>query len=230
MRQKNIGRIGGIFPPEPLPRQKNGWTRRIAGRGDDLRHMMSGRCGIMLAIRDRLPGDARRMAYLPAYTCETVSGCFVKSGYRVMYYDVTPECRPLYDRTVLDEISLFLACGYYGFSTMDESFAADCRGRGIGVIFDATHSAFSEGGISPSAHYVAASLPKWFPVACGGIALKRDGAFVPDPASPHPEHLALRHSYLESMKRADAKKEDAPEAATGIFWDAETLLREIYGV
>lgn len=225
MNQSNKGRIGGVFAPEVLPAEENGLFQQFTRPGDDLRHMMSGRCGIMLGIQDWMTKDNRRVAYLPAYTCETVSHCFVKSGYRILYYDLDRDLTPLYDNAVLDEISLFLACGYFGFATYSEEFAQQCRNRGIGVLVDATHSIFTQGGISASAHYMAASLRKWLPVACGGVALKRDGDFAVSPAPLHQQHLTLRYAYLDQaaeMGRGDMKP------AQDVFWDAELLLREIY--
>jgi hypothetical protein len=220
--------IGGVFAPEPLPEKSNTLIAHLKRPDDDLRHMMSGRCGIMLGIEDWMKQDSRRVAYLPAYTCETVSGCFVKSGYIVRYYDFDRNLKPLYDPALLAEISLFLACGYYGFVTMEEAFARQCRERGVGVIFDATHSLFTTGGIPASAHYMTASLRKWFPVACGGVAVKYGGRFGAEPHPLHERHLELRYAYLDSA-RCVREGNAPPDTATDAFWDAELLLRDIYG-
>ncbi|MDL2327775.1 hypothetical protein LJC64_03880 [Ruminococcaceae bacterium OttesenSCG-928-A11] len=223
-------KIGGLFPLESLPPQENGLFDSLCRPGDDLRHVMSGRCGIMMAIEDFMPGDTKRVAYLPAYTCETVSGCFVKSGYDVLYYDVDRQLRPLYDEVALESISLLLVCGYYGFATFDPAFAEACRARGIGVICDATHSLFTEGGVPAAAHYVAGSLRKWLGVPCGGFAIKRGRAFAKEPTPLHDTHLRHRYRCFALTEKAMAERDEVLlEQASAAFWDAEMLLRDIYG-
>ena len=68
--------------------------------------------------------DQRRVAYLPSYTCETVTGCFVKANYEIYYYDVDEHLVPQFDETLIDKIS-FLITGYYRFSTFDPEFVAE---------------------------------------------------------------------------------------------------------
>lgn len=119
--------IGGAFPPEKMPAKSNDLESFLVGDKDDLKYMMSGRCGIMMALKDILLTDKKRVAYLPAYTCETVSGCFVRLGYQLRYYDVNRDMQPLYDENQLANISVFLLCGYYGFATFDNAFANLCR-------------------------------------------------------------------------------------------------------
>lgn len=222
-----FGRIGGSFVPHPVPAQENGFLASLIRPGDDLRHMMSGRCGIMLAIRDFMRGDDRRVAYLPAYTCETVSGCFYRLGYRVTYYDVDRALRPLHDERALGEISLALFCGYYGFKTFDEPFIRACAERGIGTILDATHSLFTADGVSEWAQYVAGSVRKVLPVACGGVAIKRGGRFGVESEPIHEEHVRRRYAYFEGL--ANAGDEAALDRAAERFWDSELMLREVYG-
>ena len=214
---------------EPVPKQENGLLAATA-RGGDLRHLMSGRCGIMLAIAEIAKQDTKRVAYLPAYTCETVSGCFVKSGYEIIYYDVDTKLHPQYDESLLDRISLFLACGYYGFVTFEEQFASLCRASGVVVLCDATHSLFSAGGVPKSAHYMAVSLRKWLPVPAGGLAVKYHGQFQASPVQVHSKHLEMRRQSLTmAQKAAETQDEALLKEATTIFWDAEMLLRRVYG-
>ena len=113
--------IGGFFPFGKMQEKENGYFERVCPGAGDVRHLMSGRCAIYLCLQDSLLTDTRKTAYLPAYTCETVSGCFVKAGYQIYYYDVDETLTPLFDRSLIDKISFLLICGYYGFSTYDDS-------------------------------------------------------------------------------------------------------------
>lgn len=221
--------IGGFLWEESTPKEINSLLAALATPEDDVRHMMSGRCAITLAIEDWMRTDTRQVAYLPAYTCETVSGCFEKKGYRILYYDVDKQLQPLYDETVLDKISLFLACGYFGFPTFTEEFADSCAERGIGVITDATHSVFTKGGIPAASHYVACSFRKWLGVPCGGLAVKKGGSFAVEATPPHQQHVQLRYSSMEMRKKAMAEgNTEKAQQAVDLFWKAELLLRQVY--
>lgn len=223
--------IGGLLAPEPLDSVDNGLLTTLVGEKDDVRHMMSGRCGILLAIEDWMQTDDKRVAYLPAYTCETVSGCFVKAGYEIYYYDIDQQLRPQYDDAMLEKVSLVLVCGYYGFVTFDEKWIQRCEERGIAVILDATHSVFSQGGASRSARYLAASFRKWMSIPAGGIAIKRDGQFLLDPIAVEPKHIALRNQCMEMADQAVRQQDmEAWEKANDLFWDAEMYLRDVFDI
>ena len=73
--------IGGFFPYEELQKEENGYIDLVCPDAGDVRHLMSGRCAIYLCLQDSLLTDPKKAAYLPAYTCETVSGCFVTVSY-----------------------------------------------------------------------------------------------------------------------------------------------------
>ena len=73
--------IGGFFPYEKNSSETNGYLDLVCPDAGDISHLMSGRCAIYLCLQDSMLTDTKRTAYLPAYTCETVSGCFVKAGY-----------------------------------------------------------------------------------------------------------------------------------------------------
>ena len=64
--------IGRMFPLEETGTEIRDYPRSL---GADVRFCMSGRCAIYLCLLDILRRDEKRVAYLPAYTCETVIGC-----------------------------------------------------------------------------------------------------------------------------------------------------------
>jgi hypothetical protein len=191
---------------------------------------MSGRCALYYCLLDLKPEDKKRIAYLPAYTCETVIAPYKKAGYTLCFYDVSPETlTPRFDRNLIPRISVLGLCGYYGFSSYNRDFVGECADAGIVVIQDITHSAFSADGIEGQARYIAGSLRKWMGIPCGGIALKRQGRFTPSLLPPDEEHIAGRLSCFEEQGRVLAGERGASEEkASGIFWKTEMRLRGMF--
>jgi hypothetical protein len=191
---------------------------------------MSGRCALYYCLLDLKPEDKKQAAYLPAYTCETVIAPYKKAGYTLFFYDVSPESLcPRFDRELIPRISLLGLCGYYGFSSYDRDFVAECVNAGITVVQDITHSAFSADGIDGRARYVAGSLRKWLGIPSGGIALKRQGRFAPALLPPEEEHIAGRLPCFEEQRCFLAGEKGArEERVSDIFWKTELRLRDIF--
>ncbi len=213
-------KIGGAFPFLPLPQEENHFLSSLTPENGDLRYTMSGRCGIYFALMDLQKTDTRKVAYVPIYTCETVLAPFHKAGYRLMFYDINKDMTPIFDPAVLDQISVISICGYYGFSSYDRDFVAECSRRGIAVIEDTTHSVFSEDGIDPHCDYVAGSFRKWIGVSCGGFVIKTKGTFSDELMTPDADHLRWRKQCL-SIEEATKEKDD-------LFWKSEMQLRQIF--
>ena len=138
--------IGGFFPYEETSGAETNYAIRMCPSATDMKHLMSGRCAIYYCLQDSMLTDQRRVAYLPSYTCETVTGCFVKANYEIYYYDVDEHLVPQFDETLIDKISFLLITGYYGFSTFDSEFVRKCRHHGVTVMQDTTHTALSPSG------------------------------------------------------------------------------------
>lgn len=201
--------IGGFFPYEKNSSETNGYIDLVCPDAGDVRHLMSGRCAIYFCLQDSMLTDTKRTAYLPAYTCETVSGCFVKAGYKIYYYDVDHSLVPQFDDSLIDKISFLLICGYYGFSTFDTDFVRACRNSGVTVMQDTTHTAFSPSGPCPDTDYIAVSLRKWMGVASGGLAFKRAGRFGVSPVPADEEHLKIRDSALRIREEYERTEDEA---------------------
>lgn len=221
--------IGGFFPYGKTAPSVNGYIELACPDAGDVKHLMSGRCAIYLCLQDSMLTDKKRTAYLPAYTCETVSGCFVKAGYEIYYYDVDQHLVPEFDETLIDQISFLLICGYYGYNTFDEEFVKKCRSKGVTVMQDTTHTAFSPVGACPHTDYVAVSLRKWMGVISGGLAIKRKGQFNVSPIPAHDVHLEIRDKALR-MREAYERTGDESlnKESADAFWSAEWMLREIF--
>lgn len=221
--------IGGFFPFDDMPKQENGYLELTCKDAGDVQHLMSGRCAIYFCLQDSLLTDTKKTAYLPSYTCETVTGCFVKAGYSILYYDIDEHLVPVFDEGLIDEISFLLICGYYGFITFDLDFVKKCRRRSVTVMQDTTHTAFSPVGACPETDYIAVSLRKWMGVTSGGIAIKRSGKFQVSPISIHEKHLEIRNKALGKRRDYEATGDEIlKKVSYDAFWEAEWMLREIY--
>lgn len=224
--------IGGYFPRINLPSSPNGFLESLTPQGGDLQYFMSGRCGIYHVLSDYKKRDSKQVAYVPLYTCETVLAPFHKAGYELIFYDFDQNMAPIFDPSVLDRISLISICGYYGFSTYDRSFVAECSRRGICVLEDVTHSVFSSDGIDPHCDYIAGSFRKWIGVSCGGFAIKRYGSFFEKPMPFQPEHVTWRKECLSLKENWDAyssqKQQELSSLGTELFWKSEMQLRQIF--
>ena len=218
--------IGGFFPIKKESFKDSFFDS--VGRDDwDLCFTMSGRCGIYHALNDLKTSDTVRLAYLPAYTCETVLAPYKKAGYQLAFYEVARDMTPVFDEQMLSRISVLSLCGYYGFCNYDRTFVKRCRDHGIVVIEDTTHSIFSADGIDENCDYIVGSLRKWLGVPAGGFAIKTGGPFTVPLLPAHRQHLDLRRSSMQLKENRSEAPADLT-AATQIFWDAEMMLRTMF--
>lgn len=226
-------KIGGYFTHETCLQEENHFFESITPAGGDFRFMMSGRCGNYYALQDICLSDKKRVAYVPAYTCETVLAPFDKAGFEMVFYPVSKtRLTPVFDPAMLEKISVISLCGYYGFSTYSQDFVRQCHERGIIVLEDTTHSIFSSDGISPYCDYVVGSLRKWIGVPAGGFAIKTRGRFTLPASEPNQTHLNMRADSMRTKARLsstdDPQTEQELAEAAARFWDAELMLREIF--
>jgi hypothetical protein len=223
-------RVGGLFCLEDAGEQGSAGGGDFFDRlgGEDRRLCLSGRCAIYYCLLDLKQRDDKRVAYLPAYTCETVIAPYKKAGYSLLFYDVSPDgLRPQFNRELIPRISVLGLCGYYGFSLYDRSFVEDCVAAGAAVIHDVTHSVFSGDGIEPRAAYIAGSLRKWIGIPSGGFAVKRRGTFTLPLRPPEEEHIRGRLACFEARAQV-LRQEGTEDRVNEIFWDTELRLRRIF--
>lgn len=225
-------KIGGSFPYIALLDKPNGYLEQLTPENGELKYFMSGRCGIYYALLDHKLTADKLVAYVPVYTCETVLAPFHKAGYELIFYDFDENMNPRFDASVLDRIGIISICGYYGFSTYDRAFVAECSRRGITVIEDTTHSIFSSDGVDPHCDYIVGSFRKWIGVACGGFAIKTKGKFAAASLPPQEEHVTWRKEFFE-LKNGYAEKTPEEKAkidqqSDALFWKSEMKLRQIF--
>ncbi|EXG85331.1 hypothetical protein K413DRAFT_2114 [Clostridium sp. ASBs410] len=224
--------IGGYFSFEQLAETENHFFEELCPDSGDLAFLMSGRCAIYYALEDIMLTDHKRIAYVPIYTCETVLAPFKKAGYKLLFYDVDRSMTPVFDKSVLNQISVLSLCGYYGFCTYDREFVHLCRKCGVRIIEDTTHSILSWNGIEPCCDYIAGSLRKWIGIPSGGFAIKTHGHFTKRLLEPSFTHLAMRTAAMLEKETwchsSDPLATQKLAAATSVFWDAEIMLRQIF--
>ena len=85
----------------------------------------------------------------------------------------------------------------------------------IVILEDVTHSMLSADGIDPLCDYFAGSFRKWMGIACGGIAVKRNGKFAKPLLPVDPTHLRQREAAIET-------------AESDVFWEGEMRLRQMF--
>jgi hypothetical protein len=179
---------------------------------------------------DLLKKDNKKVAYLPAYTCETVIAPYKKAGYALKFYDIDPALlKPRFDRNMISQISVLGLCGYYGFSYYDRSFVEECCAAGVTVLQDITHSIFSKDGIETNAGYNAGSLRKWLGIPSGGVAVKRRGLFSAPLLSAEEEHVKSREAcFAEQEKVLKGEEGASEEKVSELFWTGEMRLRQMF--
>lgn len=224
--------IGGYFGFQQPAENENRFFQRLCPENGELAFLMSGRCAIYYALQEIRAADRKRVAYLPGYTCETVLAPFVKAGYQLLFYEVDRTMTPVFDPSILDQISVLLVCGYYGFCNYDRDFVRLCKKHHINIIEDTTHSVFSQDGVDPCCDYIAGSLRKWLGVPAGGFVIKTGGQFSRPLLLPDSRHLAMRAAAMLAKDTLNGAEQPAAgeklNAATTVFWDAEMMLRRTF--
>ena len=118
--------------------------------------------------------EERKVALLPAFTCESVLGPFLKRGYKVFPYsirrDLTISWEQFKNEVEKVKPSVVLTHPYFGFNTTEELRPIDELRIKNGIFFieDMTQSMFSKFKPLPSNFHVG-SIRKWMPVPDGAF-------------------------------------------------------------
>ena len=207
---KKINEIGSEFDFN-----RDFYTEKSNGRFENGLLTYSGRIAIRAAVSDILEQHSIDRAWLPSYCCDSMVAPFRDLGIKVCFYSV--ELDPCNGKTVRGEFEaskndVVLTMGYFGFDDEGNTeLVKKCRYNGISVIEDRTHTLFCKDDFI--ADYRVASLRKWFPIASGGFAEKREASLCRPLDTCNGEIVDLRISamkeksaYLAGNTDADAKK------------------------
>ena len=220
-------RIGGMFCMEMISRGMNPFHK---DKGEDVRFYMSGRCALYACLCEIAAADTKKIAYVPAYTCETVLASYEKAGYSLRFYDVDAyRLTPLFKEDDLQGVSVLGLCAYYGFSSYSRTIIQRCKQLGIVILQDITHSPFSLDGFCPDADFYAGSLRKWMGIACGGVAIRKEGKFEIPVDVPDQDHLKGRYAAMNLRAKTLLTKDSTyDQKATEVFWETEMQLRQSF--
>lgn len=200
--------IGSEFEWLPLDDPSEGGGYPLSGV-----FTFSGRTAIRLVAEDVLAARRVRYAWLPSYCCDSMILPFADVGIPVRFYEVA-SCADGVMRAEVPACAddVVLTMSYFGFE--DDTYLSwkkRCRETGAAIIEDQTHSLLSDEGTD--AHYRVASLRKWFPIACGGLAEKTGGVLKSRLIPPDEAVISTRISAMQekacylSSGGADGSKE-----------------------
>ncbi len=147
-------------------------------------------------VLDALPNIKRKVALLPAFTCESVLISFSYRGYDIYPYhirkDLTIDWESFRSDLLLIKPSVILVHSYFGFDTIKElrPHILELKEHGITVIEDETQSMFSCKSLI-NANYFVGSIRKWMPLP--------DGAFVTVPIHLEEEDRELVAAKMKAL-------------------------------
>ena len=117
-----------------------------------------------------------KKAYLTSYCCHTMIEPFVIHGFRVAFYDIWLTKEGIHREVNLtgNDCEVVLLMDYFGHTdseTVEVAKAAKATGKV--VIYDATHSLYSDVDYSPY-DFIYGSYRKWVDINCGFLTWKED--------------------------------------------------------
>ena len=145
--------------------------------GKDRKFTLSGRTAIYYCLENIISKRKIKKAYMPSYCCDSMTKPLLDLGIKVEYYRVYYDNGLKYDIEIRNDIDLFFAMNYFGFSSTNmNAYIKAFKEHGAVVMEDITHSLFSTKRYSEHSDYLVGSLRKWMPVLSGGIvaAMKSD--------------------------------------------------------
>lgn len=146
--------------------------------GLDNKFTLSGRTSIYYVLKNIIKNQKVNKAYLPSYCCHTMYEPFKELGIEVEFYDVYYNEGLKYNIEIREDIDIFYAMNYFGYSSSNmEKYIKQFKDLGKVVIEDITHSFFSDKKYSEYSDYLIGSLRKWLPIASGGIACNMNANF-----------------------------------------------------
>lgn len=192
-----IKEIGSTFflPPKKIDLLKKKSLKRPNILNVDESYVSTCRSAIGLCLETL--SVSRKVALLPAFTCESVIEPFIKSGYEVFPYSIGLNLNIIWDKFVkeIEEVkpSVVLTHPYFGFNTTEElreHVQELILKRNIIFIEDMTQSMFSNFKPLPSSFHVG-SIRKWMPIP--------DGAFTTAPFLGKDEDKELVEAKMKAL-------------------------------
>lgn len=153
-------------------------------------------CRSAIGIVLDLLGTSKKVALVPAFTCESVLVSFLCRGYKVCPYPIRKDLTIDWQKfwKVVESVgpSVILVHSYFGFDTISElrPHVKWLREQGIIVVEDQTQTMFSNNGLE-HANFHVGSIRKWMPLP--------DGAFVTAPFFCDEEDVELSEAKVKAL-------------------------------
>lgn len=169
--------------------------------GKDNKFVFSGRTAIFYVLKNILEKQKVNKVYFPSYSCTSMSQPFEEFGIKIEYYDVYFNEGLKYNINLDEECDIFFAMNYFGYSESNmEKYVKKFKEKGAIIIEDITHSILSEKKFCEDSDYLVASLRKWFPIFCGGLAVNRFDNFKLELCDETNEEMILKRKSAMKNK------------------------------
>lgn len=199
--------------------------------GKDTKFTLSGRTSIYYVLKNILKSNIIKKAYLPSYSCESMAMPFLDLGIEVEYYDVYYNDGLKYNINIDEDIDIFLAMNYFGYSSTNmEDYIKKFKEKGKIVIEDITHSILSTQKYSEYSDYLIGSLRKWFPIASGGIAVNMNSKFEEELSKESNDKLiSIKKTAMKNKKEyLENQDENSKETFLNQYQKSGKILDEDY--
>lgn len=132
---------------------------------------LSGRTALEHVV-EILVKQGKAISYLPSYCCHTMIEPFLTHGMEVKFYDINLSSSGLSRVINRDDYDAILMMDYFGHIDKETiGLARREKASGKTVIYDATHSMYSDINVEPY-DIVYGSYRKWVDINCGFLAWK----------------------------------------------------------
>ena len=199
--------------------------------GKDRRFTLSGRTAIYFCLKNITCKRKIERAYVPSYCCDSMIEPFLEFGIEIEYYSVYYDGGLKYDIEIKNNVDLFLAMNYFGYSNTNmDSYIKKFKEQGTVVLEDITHSLFSTKRFSKDSDYLVGSLRKWMPVLSGGIAVSMNSDFkLSLNIYPNEKMIETRNNAMKKKRQYILDgSEELKEKFLKEYKDSNMLLGEDY--
>jgi hypothetical protein len=194
-------------------------------------YLLTGRTAIDYIIKNIKNTLKFNVVYLPDYCCHSMIQPFLDNRIAVEFYNVNfQNGKYTYDIDFDTQCDAILIMEYFGFSNETVGQIIN-RFKELDkiIIEDATHSWLSDTPYNSKSDYVFASFRKWTGLACGAIAIKKDGDFLYQISGvTNTKYVQLRKEAANLKRDYIRKGIGQKETFLKIFNQAESLLEQDY--
>lgn len=172
------------------------------------------------------------VVYIPNYLCEVVYDCFKEK--RLKFYQLDQKFEYCYGLENIMSNSIIFVSNYFGLSSEKKLFElikGIKKKKNLTIIYDITHSFFSEKNNELVDYYIA-SFRKWLPVPDGAVVLSDKKLEIEYEECEH--DFESKFVYASVLKflyiNSKTKNQKINQIYRELFKDSENKLSEINSV